>query len=559
MAEPYVVAPPAGVRVRTRLPGTEDEAAVLRLVGEHLGPLAGGDLAQRCAEGRLDAQEAGASRRERKRELTALSSSRLAGAITRVSEDQWWRGMRNLVDQRRSLRRRVERISARLTLPAGEGKGRRRGYATAQERFAKQGRLQILQHRLEEVDERIQTGRVSIVRGGRRALHIRHHLEDAGLTVEEWRERWRACRLFLTADGEAGKKLGNETIRWDPDTGLVEVKLPVPLAHLANLPSGRWRMSTPVNFPYRGEEVAARARARQAIRYDVSFDPQRQRWYLDASWQTLSQVASLEALRQARMLSVDLNAGHFACTVCDPSGNPVGLPQTIPLELSGLSATVRDGRMQAAICQMLRIAREHGCAAIVIEDLDFADSREEGREHQERRPSRGKKGKRFRALVGGLPTAQLRHRIQEMAARQGISVIAVDPAYSTRWGKQHWLPILRISSASQATGHDAAALVLGRRGFGLRAWRRAPAPDVRCASRRPEDLQERAAGTTVLRAQAHQRDVGDQEARGQPLRRRRNQPAEQVSPALQVAQDLSGPPAGQDSLLLSVEERSDLV
>jgi hypothetical protein len=48
---PFVVAPPTGARVQTRLRPSQDDAAMLHMIGEHLGRLAGGDLARRCALG----------------------------------------------------------------------------------------------------------------------------------------------------------------------------------------------------------------------------------------------------------------------------------------------------------------------------------------------------------------------------------------------------------------------------------------------------------------------------------------------------------------------------
>ena len=39
-----------------------------------------------------------------------------------------------------------------------------------------------------------------------------------------------------------------------------------------------------VRFSHRGDEWAARVEARRAVRYDLSYDSQRERWYLDASW-----------------------------------------------------------------------------------------------------------------------------------------------------------------------------------------------------------------------------------------------------------------------------------
>ena len=81
VAAPLVPRPRLGARVRTRLQVSDADAAVLRAVGGHLGSLAGRDLAARCAEGRLDRKARPSPARERKRALTAHSSSRWAGAI----------------------------------------------------------------------------------------------------------------------------------------------------------------------------------------------------------------------------------------------------------------------------------------------------------------------------------------------------------------------------------------------------------------------------------------------------------------------------------------------
>ena len=118
------------------------------------------------------------------------------------------------------------------------------------------------------------------------------------------------------------------------------------------------------------------------------------------------------------MLAVDLNHGQLAAVVLDRFGNPVGTPLTIPLEVVGPPATTRDGHLREAISQLLANARKSGCLAIAIEDLDFAQARSEGREHTGRRPSRGRRGRRFRALVAGIPTARFRDRLVQMAANR---------------------------------------------------------------------------------------------------------------------------------------------
>lgn len=163
---PFVVAPPVGVRVRTRLPVVDQDASVLRTIGEHLGSLAGADLAQRCRAGTLDAKGRAESRRERKRQLTASSSSRWAGSLTRTSEDAWGLARRNLVAEAHSLSCRVATITKRLAIPAGGRRGKVSGYASASERFEKQRRRQHLSERLDKVESCLAHGKISVCRGG---------------------------------------------------------------------------------------------------------------------------------------------------------------------------------------------------------------------------------------------------------------------------------------------------------------------------------------------------------------------------------------------------------
>jgi hypothetical protein len=209
------------------------------------------------------------------------------------------------------------------------------------------------------------------------------------------------------------------------------------------------------------------------VRYDLSFDAARCRWYADASWKTPPRPAPpLDEVRASPVVAVDVNAGHLAAAVLAPDGNITGTPFTIPLELAGLPATGRDGRVRAVVSQLIATAREHGARAIVIENLDFAEARAEGREHTGNRPSRGKRGRAFRRLIAGIPTARFRDRLVQMGTNADLSVVVVDPAYSSRWGAIHWLAPLR-EHHPETTGHHAAALVLGRRGLGHRARNRA--------------------------------------------------------------------------------------
>jgi hypothetical protein len=549
IASPFVVGGPCGVRVRTRLRVSADDAAVLWQVGAWLGGLAGRDLAARCRQGRLDAQGRAKSRAVRKQALTAQSSSRWAGGITRTSEDQYRRAEQNLWDERASLLARIRRIEARLAVEVAgcEGAGRRRvrGYATAAQWHAKTVRLQTLRTRLREVQTRLQTGRVSVVRGGKALLDKRNNLDAAGVTEAQWRQEWESARLFLTADGEKDKTWGNETIRWNPDEQWLEIKLPAPLSHLANRPHGRYRLSCPVSFPYQGERVAAQA-ATGAVRYDIRHDPASGRWHLHASWKRVTAVPpSLDELRSHPVVALDVNDAHLDVAVTARDGNSLKTPATFDLPLAGLPASARDGRLRAVISRILNLAAAHAAKAVVIENLDFTDARQQGREHTGNRPARGRRGRRYRGMVAGIPTAQLRDRLTQMASNAGIAVIVVDPAYTSRWGAQHWLSHLKRHH-HQTTGHHAAALVIGRRGLGHRARRRVTGNQTAPAEAR-RSTQTRPRNTPAPRSTPRKptTPTGHRQPRGIKTGRPRQRPVGNQAP-----QDRSGTPHTQESLLL---------
>jgi hypothetical protein len=465
--------------------------------------------------------------------------SRWAGAITRTANDQWTRAHKNLLDERAHLRRAIHRLQQRVQTPVGGKTGRVRGYATAGERWAKQRRLQMLATRLAEVETRLAAGRVSVVRGGRRLLRLRQHLGAAGLTESQWRQQWATERLFLTADGEAEVAWGNMTIRWHPVEGWLELKLPIPLGHLANRPHGRYRLTCPVAFSYRGDEVAAQAAA-GAVRYDITMNPNRQRWYLAASWTVQpSPCPTVEEAVASGVVAVDLNADHLACWTINRHGNPVGLPVTIPLALAGLPQTTRDGRLRAAISAVLELARSHGVQAVAIEDLDFADTRAAGRETL----GRGRGGKRRRRIITGIPTGRFRDRLVQLAHNQGLWVVAEDPAYTSKWGGRYWqAPLQRRHPRTTVTRHHAASVVIGRRALGLGARRRAGILDG----------DRRITGASNCRPGRPQ--PGCVYGSGPPGPRPRTAPAGQTGrgsrdrPRAQAAQDRSEPPISAHEL-----------
>jgi hypothetical protein len=215
------------VRIRTRIHVTEAEAEAVVAIGAFLGSVYRAELAGRVRVGRLDRNSQSRWRALRKQAVTAVSSSRWAGAITRAVEDQYQLAMRTLSAHVSDLRQAIDVLEARCALRPGEhapppapSSGRRsRGYRSAGERFAKTRRLAILRERLAVAQEALASGRPAVTIGGKRLWRNRSHLDEAGMTEPQWRAHWDASRMFLTADGESGKAGGNETLRVDERAG----------------------------------------------------------------------------------------------------------------------------------------------------------------------------------------------------------------------------------------------------------------------------------------------------------------------------------------------------
>ncbi|MFJ9583095.1 IS200/IS605 family accessory protein TnpB-related protein [Streptomyces acidicola] len=536
VAAPFVVPGPSGVAVRDRLKHlTAGDEEVLRLVGDHLGALASRDLKARCAAGLDHDSDQWA---ERKRGLTEESSSRWAGSITKGTHDQWALARRGQHAHIRSLEAGVRTIAHRLSLPVGE-KGCKRapgGYRSKGEWFAKTRRLHVLADRLQTARADRDAGVVHVVRAGKRLLSTRHHLDAAQLTEEQWRSRWQAGRRFFAADGESGKRFGNESIRVTPG-GEVSIKLPAPLAYLANALHGRYVLDARVAFAHRGEQWRDRVTANRAVAYRIHEDVLRGRWYLTASW-TIPPVKTvpLATARTNGLIGVDTNADHLAAWRLDTHGNPVGEPLRFGYDLTGTAAH-RDAQVRHALIRLLHWAqRRH--LAIAVEDLDFT-----GEKTREKHGHR----KEFRKLISGMPVSRLRARLVSMAAELGIAVVAVDPAYTSRWGAQHWQKPLSTKNR-KTTRHDAAAVAIGRRALGHPIRRRTAPP--------PHDRSDRVGHRTVQAEPVAPRREGPRPRIPGP-RTRSVRAGRGANAGDQDAQHRSGRPAEhefwqQDSLPLSL-------
>ncbi len=499
------VVSPSGVAIVTRLRTTPEDDQVLDLVGAHLGGLRRADLARVCQPVPMDPGLDGDAKRQlrrdrlntRKKALTGLSSARWSNAVIAANDDQYRLSRdaqyRHIVGLRAAIATLEKRLAAPTAdkLTVAERKTRRKtkapkGYATRAERFEKQRRIQHLRAELARVQADRAAGRVHVVAGGARLAKTRHYLDTAGMTVEQWRDRWDAARYRITANGSPDEPFGNLTITVTPG-GVVSVRLPKPLEHLANAKRGRYIVSGTAVFAHRGDEWAARITSGNSVSYTITRRPGHAGRYLSAAWAIPAPpywagrdndcTPGGDVYAAGPVVGVDLNDGHLAARRLDAHGNPVGPAERINFDLSGTSAR-RDAQVRHAITRLIHYTQRHGINTIAVEDLDFADARTTGRETM----GRGRRGKRFRKTVAGLPSAVFRQRLAAQTHTSGIQLLAVNPAYSSIWGDAHWR-----KPYENVTRHQAAATVIGRRAQGLKARRRKGV-----TRQRPEDRCVRA-------------------------------------------------------------------
>lgn len=262
------------------------------------------------------------------------------------------------------------------------------------------------------------------------------------------------------------------------------------MEHFANAARGRYVLTGRAVFTHRGREWVQRIIGGNSVSYTITRRPGRAGRYLTASWAIPSVPywvgrdetgAGDDLYASGSVVGVDLNDGHLAVRRLDAHGNPVGAAERIDIDMTG-STSRRDAQVRHAITKLIHYTRRHHITAIAVEDLDFADARAIGREAL----GRGARGKRFRRTVSGIPTAVFRHRLAGMCHAAGVELLAVNPAYSSIWGAQHWQ-----RPYHNVTRHQAAATVIGRRAQGYSARRRKGV-----TPQRPEDRTVRATNQT---------------------------------------------------------------
>jgi hypothetical protein len=125
LAESFVVSPPSGVRIKTRLRPTPAQEQVGGLVAGVVVPFRSGNPSEPGEAAKAE------FRKVRKQDLTASSSSRWAGSITRAIQDQYDLAVRALAPERDMLGTATAKLSEPIAPRSPDGQARPPGTAAS--------------------------------------------------------------------------------------------------------------------------------------------------------------------------------------------------------------------------------------------------------------------------------------------------------------------------------------------------------------------------------------------------------------------------------------------
>ncbi|NBW29290.1 transposase [bacterium] len=320
-------------------------------------------------------------------------------------------------------------------------------------------------HRMLLADQKNNTIRMCF--GSKKLFNKQFYLaENNYLSRQEWKDEWqdvRSSNFFLV--GSKDETMGNQScIASIQADGKLAVKIRIPDALSATY--GKYLHCSNITFEYGfdaiqdaiNENIKRNTLSKQSERKrsGVKFKEHGQaityRFVRDhKGWRlfvTVTRSIKPTTLSEFGVIGVDINTDHLAVCEINQSGNYV-TSFRIPLVTYGKSTEQTKAIIGDAIKQLVEYAQTKQ-KSLVIEALDFSSKKRE----------LARKQPRAARMLSAFAYSSIINMLQAKAFRCGVSVFAVNPAYSSVIGRVKFARIY-----SQLSVHQAAALVIARRFF----------------------------------------------------------------------------------------------
>ena len=308
--------------------------------------------------------------------------------------------------------------------------------------YYQRNRLNRLNQRRNVLAEQIKDKKVSLCFGTKKLFDAQNRLPENGFKSHTgWLHAFQKKRdsgIFFLGSGD--ESCGNQILQLKPDGDAFIIKLRKDKPYEAD---GKY-VTAAVKFPYMGEELTYALSNSQPVTYRIVRKDQK--WYLTAIF---SIETNAHTSKDSGVIGIDYNDGFMEAVETNDSGNMVHAVH-ISLEFHGTGRKA-ESEIKEKLSKLVRYASDIG-KNIVIEDLDF------GKKKASQRKGKNKKCNRMLHLFDY-------HRytfwLENLCVKYGVNLIKVNPAYTSKIGKQ------KYSKSRKLTVHRAAAFVIARRGQGF--------------------------------------------------------------------------------------------
>ena len=331
----------------------------------------------------------------------------------------------------------------------------------------KRRRLALLGDRLAQLRLAQASGRVSVAFGSGKLWRERNHLESNGhASHQQWLAEWRAARdseFFVM--GEKGELGGCQLcVATVADDGSISLRLRLPYGLEPEY--GKYLSMAGLRFKYGHDEIVAaimrnadywqcrleqgeKAAREQGLGQPLSFRFKRdgKGWRVLVSTDVIAAPRVTDRRRGA--VGVDVNADHLAVTEVTGDGNWVRSFR-VPLVTYGKSIGQASWLTGLAVKRVIDHAAGVG-KPVVMERLNF----------QRRKNTLEGRSLRYKRMLSSFAYGRVMTFMRSRGHRSGVQVIGVNPAFSSVMGRVKYMEPYGL------TVHQAAAMVLARRGLGL--------------------------------------------------------------------------------------------
>lgn len=207
---------------------------------------------------------------------------------------------------------------------------------------------------------------------------------------------------------------------------------------------GKYIQVSDIRFPYMSEELKYAITHHQPVTYRIARKDKK--WYLTAMFSMKTDVCTN---KESGVIGIDYNDGFLECVETNRSGNMVDASH-IELEYHG-TGNKAESEIKEKLSKVVRNAKERK-KSIVIKELDFKKKKSEQQKGD---------AKDYNRMLHLFDYHRYLFWMENLCIKYGVELIKVNPAYTSKIGKQ------KYSNSKKLTVHRAAAFVIARRGQGF--------------------------------------------------------------------------------------------